>query len=235
MPDLIIKHPNPNFIINQVKGWNSRVLYTYYGAPGWTPLDIYNAYDDVTNIFYAIENYNSSNSVILSKGQYQYPQYSRFFKTGKSIRVKGSLLVSSTSDPIFNISAKIYNGTNSSLLTIAAQNNGSNHIFAQNSSYYNVPVNFEITYNCVETDNKGAPSLWFQANGFYQYDFGSYNNGGANNNVIYVPIWNYTNSTQWIGVGDSNDAYDIYISFDGSANLGNPGIILRHLTVEELS
>ena len=222
-----LKHIPPNFTINGVKGWNSRLLYTFYGNASNPDFDYYAQTGDYTiNLFSAIADWQQTNGAILSKGQYNYPQYSYFFKTGKSIRVKGTLLIDADA-ATFNIRASIKNVTDNSVWAIARPNNGNDHTVGKGGVHEKMPVNFEITYGCIE-DNSN--NLYFQANGFYQYEFSDYNSEGSNVAVAYVPIWN---STQFTNVGTNDDNYELHISFDNS-NRVDP-LVIRHLTIEELS
>ena len=221
-----LKHTPPNFTVNSIKGWNTRLLYTFYGYFN-TAFNYYAVATNYTNnLFSTIANWENSNAIIVSKGQYNYPQYSYFFKTGKSIRVKGHLLVTSDdTNQIFNIFAKIRNITDNSLISIASSDKSNSHTFANGTIVNGLPINFEITYSCVEDNN----DLYFQANGFFQYEYDSYSGGGTNRSVVYVPIWS---DNQFTLVGTNDDEYNLYISFDDS---NVPNITLRHMTVEELS
>ncbi|CAB4143473.1 hypothetical protein UFOVP449_197 [uncultured Caudovirales phage] len=220
-----LKHTSPNFTVNAVNGWHTRLLYGFYGDKD-TTFDYYvqTGGDYTSNLFSTIKTWEEGNT-ISSKGQYIYPQYSYFFKTGKSIRISGTLLVSADSGGVFNIYSKIRNQTGDSTYIIACQNNAQNHTFANSAEAGPLPVHFEITYGCVEDGG----DIYMQSNGRYQYEYVDYNSGGTNTSNVYIPIWN---ATQYQIVGNTSDEYQLYISFDGS---NATSIVVRHLMVEELS
>jgi len=225
MPSLI-KHIPPDFNINTVKGWNTRLLYNFYGSPATAPMDYVSVTgaDYTINIFDAIDTWANGIGSIVSKGQFLFPH--RYFKTGKSIRVRGKLIISvDGSSPLFNINARIDN-SNNGLILLANQNDNNDHQFPDKD---NVPVDFEIVYNSIELK---TPELVMQANGYYQYNTDSYNTPGPNSNNIYVPIWN--SEGPYIQVENSlSGTNKICINFANSNSISN--IKIHYLTVEELS
>ena len=220
-----IKHSPPSFNINTVKGWNTRLLYNFYGAPS-AIFDYYvTGGNYAINIFDVIQTWEANNTQLGSKGQFVFP--AKYFKTGKSVRVRGRLLINGGTSSIFNIRASIDNSVNG-LTPVAAQNNFNDHTFAAGNSQTDVPIDFEIIYTSLETTDL---VLFMQANGYYQYNTNEYNTAGTNLTNAYVPIWN---STQYISVELTSltGTNELYISFDNSTVTK---IILSYLTVEELS
>ena len=227
MPSLI-KHIPPDFNINTVKGWNTRLLYNFYGSHANATMDYVSVTgaDYTINIFDAIDTWASGIGRIVSKGQFLFPH--RYFKTGKSIRVRGRVLVTSDDSRTFNIRASI-NNSNYGTSPVAAQNDGANHTFAKGNIRTNVPVEFEIVYTSVETTES---YLYMQANGYYKYEYDFYSNGGRNLSVVHVPIWFHGQYVRVDSDLTGNYTNKIYISFDGS---DVQAIKLFYLTVEELS
>jgi hypothetical protein len=223
----VIKHSTPTFIVNKVKGWNTRLIYAYYGIIGSTFDYVSESGGNLTlNLFSVIANssLNASNGSIY-KGQYS-NLGPRYFKTGKSLRIKGQFLITGTSSKIFNILSQIDITGGGGTTLISNTNNNHNHTLPSNIT--DCPVNFELTYNSLESD-ADPNRTYIQSNGFYQYNAGDYNQNGPNiENNVYVPIYS-TNG--YISTGEISDSYDLYISFDNS-EIDNLKIV--YLTIEEL-
>ncbi len=217
----IIRHIAPSFIINKVKGWNTRLIYKYYGHPG-TPLTFDPA--NVSNLLTEIANSFTSNDP-LYKGQYIFPAGSRYFKTGKSIRIKGRFWISGTGGDVFNIVAKVKFSNTS--VTIASSNDGQNHTLS--TSLSDCPVDFEVTYNSIEDSQTDPPDLYLDVNGFYQYTFSNYKTSGANVENSYVPVWDSKGT--YTEITNVNDDIELVLSFDNSTI---PTLTLIYLTIEEL-
>jgi len=230
MPAAQAKHTQPTFTINEQPGWNTRLLYTYYGHNGSA-----NLIDYVTetggsftgNIFDVIGNFATSANIFNHKGSVAFPAVNNFLKTGKTLRVEGSLWVSSTGGQ-FNMRASVENSTNGVVL-LAAQNNNNNHDL---TTVDLMPVFFKIDFSSVETNDNGTKELYLMANGYYEYCKGNYDTGGKNDTLAFIPIYNKSNTTPYISLGNANSNNKLYISFDGSSNISSIKII--HLTVEEL-
>lgn len=227
-----IIHTSPNFNVNSVNGWHTRLIYSFYGNKLVGEFNyVSQTFGNYTlNIFEVLKNWQISTGFIATKGNYTFGTNKRFLCSGKIIRIKGSLLVSVGDPGNFNMTAQIKNISQSNLVPIAAQNNGQNHSFVAGGDSFNlVPVNFEIIYRAIETDK---PGLFIGAEGFYQYNRDSYDSGGNNLSNAYVPIVNL--SINYIEVGNPDESYELYLSFDNtSSTIGS--IILRNLTVEEIS
>ena len=220
------KYTQPTFTINEQPGWHTRLLYSYYG---FEALDYYAQTGGYTqNLFEVIDTYwgGVNPPYMARKGTYFFPNGSRFFKTGKHIRIEGRLRVSSTNSAIFNIDAGIYN-ENSGLITLAASNKRNDHSFALANGRDSVPVYFKINYMSWEDDSS---NLYMAAEGHYQYEFESYNGGGPNTTVTYVPIW--IDKGPYVKIDNIQYSNKLYISFDGSSGITNITPIC--ITVEEL-
>jgi len=214
----IIRHIAPSFIINKVKGWNTRLIYKYYGSTE-SPLQV--DPPQIENLFTTIANTSTSNNP-LYKGQHIFPGGSRYFKTGKSIRIKGRFWITGTSGEPFNIWAGVKFGNTG--LKIASSNNGTNHTLP--ASLVDCPVDFEITYNSIENNSS---QLYLDVNGFYQYSFGNYKTTGANVENSYVPIWD--DKGTYTAITSVDEAIELVLSFDSSTI---PVLTLIYLTIEEL-
>ena len=227
-----IKHTAPSLTINEVKGWQSRILYNYYGRYDSGLMDYVSetSSDYTLNLFSIIDAYQSGvASYPIQKGLYEFP--SKYFTTGKSIKVEGQFLVSANSNK-FNIHAKIDN-SNNDIISLSSTNNGNNHDVAAGGIVEDLPIYFKIIYTAVERYDGGASpttGLYMMANGHYQYEYDSYNGGkGSNTSVVYVPIWT---TSPYVLIDDTTGINKLSISFDNS----NTTVIkLVYMTVEELS
>ena len=160
-----------------------------------------------------------------------------YWKTGKSVRIKGALHLPGAADTnIFNMRLSIRDIAAVTTTVLAKQNNGTNHTITipggtplSEGPY----VNFEFIYSSVigtvtQIDNKNQ--IFMKAEGYYQYD----NNldTGGNDQTRFVPV--YYNVPYYEALNDSNQAMSptrIMIDFDGSTV---SSILLRYVTVEEL-
>jgi len=243
MPALYLKnyiHTTPTHLINGVKGWNSRLIYSYYGSPTNTlPYLEATGGDYSINIFEAIRLYTfpDTGGSPIYKGTNRFPP--RYFSTGKNLRIKGSLKISTTGTAIFNTNISIYYpglGTTS----IANQNGGGNHTVANRDGVDDMPINFDITLTSIEmydTVNQ-TNEVYMQANGHYQYAYSSFSTGGDNTDTVYVPIYGKNeygpNKTPYILVADNfENPIPLIWSFTGSSNVDKIDIL--YITIEELS
>ena len=225
----IIKSPSPTKTINNINGWNTRLLYSYCGIFNnnfFDYVDVINgsySSDFSTNLFDAMDYYQTHTvpNDAVYKGTSTFP--SRYFTTGKNVRVKGRFLVSGDND-IFNIRTGLFNSGNG-VIGLSRQNAGNTHHFANDNNVSDVPVDFSIIYTSIELD---SPSLCMMSNGYYRYEYADYASGGSNRDVVHVPIWNLNPSTY---IDNTSGYNQIRISFDGS---GVTSMKLIYLTIEEL-
>lgn len=187
-----------NETINGVKGWSIRSIFSQT-----IPQLI-----DITSTNY-FESLLTGSYKGLNKGNLP-PNY---WHEGKLIRIKGTFLYSTSTSERLDMIVSITDNIN----TITAQpNDGNPHDFASGNALVNVPVNFEIIMCRGEHD--------FSVSGFYQYEWGSYNSGGVNSKVVYVPITPNTDTT-----------LDFTQTTTISLNVVDDRVNMIHCTVEELS
>ena len=186
----------PNLTKDGVEGWGSRLIFSQ-NYPQYMDLNY-------TNYFDAIP----PNYIRGTLGLFP----SNYWSQGRILRLKASMFYSGSGSR-FNISTRLTDGSN----TInCRQDNGNNHDFASNNTAYNVPVNLEITYVRTGDDNG------FAISGFYQYEWGSYDGGGENSKVVYVPM-NYV-----YGNLDFSSPTQITITIEDQP------VDIKWLTIEEL-
>lgn len=187
-----------NETINGVKGWSIRSIFSQT-IPQLVDISSTNYFEILP-----IGSYKG-----LNKGNLP-PNY---WHEGKLIRIKGTFLYSTSTSERLDMIVSITDNIN----TITAQpNDGNPHDFANGNALVNVPVNFEITLCRGEHD--------FSVSGFYQYEWGSYNSGGVNQKVVYVPITPKTDTT-----------LDFTQTTIISLNVVDDRVYMVHCTVEELS
>lgn len=184
----------PNLTKNGVKGWETRLIYSQ-NIPQQMDLSSTNYFDAVNGSY-----------VRGALGIYP-PNY---WSNGKTLRLKASLNYGG-SGARFNISTRLSDGNNS---ISCRQNNGNDHDFANGNAEYDVPISLEITY--VSADSEMFIS------GFYQYEWGSYANGGSNSKVVYVPM-NF-----------STGSLDFTTNTQMNITIDNQPVQVNWLTIEEI-
>jgi len=185
----------PNFTKDDIQGWNTRLIFSQ-NLPTNLDLTSYNYFDEV--------------SPSLTRGTLgRFPR--GYWSEGRILRLKANLTYGNALE--LNIDTEISDGTNG---LRCRSDDGNIHEFAGGNQPSGVPVNLEITYV------KG-PGSEFSMSGFYQYEWGSYQSGGANSKVIYVPM-NYVN--------------DVVIDFAQTTGIGlvigNGNVTVNWMTLEEL-
>lgn len=227
MPLTVLKHIAPSLNINSVKGWDTRLIYCFYGLPD-SPFNYVSVAggDYETNLFQAIklfgDYYKGNNTFGLD----------RYYSTGKNLRIKGRFIVTSNdSNRLFNIWVNLDNKDLGINYQLAATNNKNDHTFFNGNIGESVPVDFEIIISFVESVEGENPIFLAQANGYYQYNLDSYSANGFNIQNAYVPIWN-GGETNFIGPLNSLNSFILNINFSRSSVYK---IILSYLTIEELS
>ena len=251
--DYTYKHSSPTFNINGVKGWDTRLIYSYYGYPKL----IYNYSESgsaggyTNNLFEGIEYFQEDSgktfhsSSLAYKGEYQrYPAY--YFKTGKTLRIKSNIYISSSVDDYttLNVRTGIYNLTTSQYYTLGIQNYGYKNHETNRLLQASVDLEINLTSVGVFLSSSLTNKLYIQANGFYQYlNLDCFINPSNCNTASfsqhqYVPIGlnpippfeNETGSFRY--VGDITDLYKLTLDFSGSRTLNF--LIPTKLTIEEL-
>lgn len=229
MPAIVnARHTAPTLTINEVKGWQTRLLYSYYGK-----LDTLMDYVEETegafnrNLFTVIDEYENTSEFTLKKGVYTFPP--SYFWTGKSVKIEGQFLVSVEEGPKnFNIRANIKK-QNGDIAEIAATNNYNSHTFARGNSAINVPVYFKIVYTSVVNTET---SVYMMANGHYQYEFSSYDGAESTNQaVVYVPIWYINKDTPSVYTEIAKESNELRIEFTNSTVSSIKPV---YITIEEL-
>lgn len=188
----------PNFNAAEIDGWTNRVIFSQN-----IPTDV-----NLTGG----NNYFTNIPPIITRGTLgRFPR--NYWKQGRTLRLKASLLYSGNGSKL-DIVASLDDSSNS---IIARPNNGNSHNFVAGNAANNVPINLEITY--VRGGDDNALSI----SGFYQYEWGSYDSGGDNSKVVYVPI-TFINSN--------------VLDFTSQTQMGlyvdNEIVTINWLTVEEL-
>jgi hypothetical protein len=233
MPSYSQRHSAPTFLIDGVKGWNTRQIYNYYGNSSYTTLNyITEAGNYSTDLFSVINSFENTNTVFLHKGITTFPTH--YFKAGKSIRVRGYLKVTNatTIPSIFNMVFYMNNSAGSAT-KIGSSNDGSDHLFARgNLENQIIIINFETTIFGIETISKPSV-LYMAALGYFQYNMQVEGEDPPTNMLnAYVPI--YSNGMAIVDSDISTSTYTntLQITFDGSSDL--TGIYPLNLTIEEL-
>jgi hypothetical protein len=211
-------HPDPDTVQNLAGGWYSN-----------------SEFDGIADL---IGNYGG-----YCHGSYTFP--GKYWFTGKTLRVKGSCMVYSTSAEegykVFNMRFGLKEFDGDSVITLAVQNNNNNHIFISTSpkSLGLLPVEFQCDIKCTFLNPGADPSSVFQAQGYYIYDYIDYDGGGkgTNSKNCYIPVY-LSNNNGFIETG--NDAFYRYgsgIIFNFYANDGTvvDEIYITNLTIEELA
>jgi hypothetical protein len=251
------KHPAPTFNVNGVKGWDTRLIYSYYGYPmyatgfqynywrqtsGSNPNYDYNLFEGIKDFevsqLYPDQGGGFSNEIYSSsiyKGTYEnFP--SRYFKTGKTLRIKSNMIISSSgveSTPLFNMRVGIYNNTRSTYYTLGTQYQNMQSHYSPRYNY--APVSIEINIISVESYDSSSISnqLLMKAEGFYQYTNLTCISPGTCTTPLsdfnYVPIG--LNDVS-VYVGDITDSYILTLDFLNS--VGIDAIYPSQLTIEEL-
>jgi hypothetical protein len=222
---------SPSSVVNGIKGWNQRHLYNYYGNPTNNLLDYYVESEGVynVNLFRVVELYepNGKDSPVLYKGGYNFPI--GYFKTGKSLRIKGRLLFATDPTDVshFDIRVRIENSVDG-LTTLATSNNGTRHVPAKGIS--NLPVDFEIIVTSVPVadSNASTDDLYVQANGSYNYVVSQ----ETNINPIYVPIWSDSPLKRVSSDGLKTTTNNLWLDFGNSDLVTSIKVV--YLMVEEL-
>jgi hypothetical protein len=202
-------HVGPDYNINLLNGWHTRLIYSYYGQP---ILD-YDAdanekllYWDGPEIIGILANQNApiirqlfdyENSldpqIKIQRGRNQFdPGY---FSTGKLLRMKGRFLVkpagTDTGNQYFNMDINVINDENVKI--IGSQFYGLNdvRIGADSGNTYNepTPIDFEVIISSMIAhydDKGGAKQLIMRADGEYRMHLSP--SAGIDGRFISVPI-----------------------------------------------
>ena len=186
----------PTLNKSDIKGWETRLIFSQ-NIP---------EYLDITS-----SDYFSVISPNLTRGTLGYFP-AKYWSQGRVLRLKANLTYGNAGK--LDIQTQITDFNNS---IACRQNNGQEHVFAGGNGPSNVPVSLEITYVRAGSDNG------FGMSGFYQYEWGSYDSGGGNSKVVYVPM---------------NYVYDSIIDFSAPTQIGliinNGPVVVNWMTIEEL-
>lgn len=196
MPGMIT---TPDFNKNDIQGWNTRLIFSQ-NIP--SNVDLTSHHNYFTNI-----------SAAYTRGTLgAFPE--NYWSQGRMLRLKASFNYTGIGGSKLDINAGLDDGTNA---IFGVSDNGNAHNFAGGNPLTNVPINLEITFSRSGTDNG------FTISGFYQYEWGSYDSGGDNTKVIYVPI---------------NNVYDTILDFTQPTQMilyvEDQSIEVFWLTIEEL-
>ena len=191
---------SPTNTKDDIPGWETRLIFSQT-IP--TPLNLMG-----TNYFDAVHSFPLTRGTLGA-----FP--SGYWSQGRILRLKASFNYScGGSSARLNVITSLSDGTNEAG---ARSDSGQNHDFAQGVVVENVPVHLEINYF------KGGDDASFGISGFYQYEWGSYEFGGSNKNVVHVPI---------------NNIYDFTLDFSQPTQLGlsinDRPVDIFLLTIEEL-
>jgi len=209
MPAQIYPAQPPSFVVNLVRGWDCRVIYSFWGN-----VENYVAFDTrYTNLFDGIgDNWKGEGGIKNATKTCE-----EFFHTGKNLRICGRFFVTGANGGIFNMRVSI-GGT-----SISAQNAFNNHELRPGLN--NCPIDFEIILTSVAlADDR---QIGIQANGFYQYNLDEYTTGGENNANAYVPI--FQTGYQLLS---PETPTELDISFLGNAEISE--INVAYIFIEEL-
>jgi hypothetical protein len=226
-----------------VPGYYTRTLFSYISA---SPFNTNGEWDfttpDYNGIQYLIDNYPGD-----CHGDYRLP--SHYWRPGKSIRVKGSLMVYGINDILLayqqcylNMLFGIYSFDADNTLVLAQQNDSAFHTFIEGSGELGLlPIEFQCTITCPYINPAADPSLYFQAQGYYKYTRDNYNSEGDNSNNRYVPVWNSYNNG-FISTSDSQfytgQTGIIFNFFTGELTYPDHvpnNLYITNLTIEELA
>jgi len=204
-------------------GYHSRTLFSFTTpSPGKIQV--------LDEGWYTNNEFDGIADLIGTYGEYCHGNYilpGKYWFTGKTLRVKGSCMVYSTSAEEFykvlNMRFGLKEFDSGDVITLAIQNNNNDHAFIGGGDPLGLlPVEFQCDIKCTFINPGGDPAVIFQAQGYYIYDFSNYNGGnkGSNNQIRYVPVY-LSNNNGFIETG--NDAFYIYgsgIIFNFYANDG---------------
>jgi len=175
---------NTNELVLQ--GYHSRTIFSYSSE---NLVNLYNT--DVTNesntdgIQFLIDNSGTNDY----HGSHILPAY--YWKPGKVLRVRGSIIASSTEGSgNFNMRFGLNAGGLLIPQWLAIQNNSNNHSFANNDTY-SIPVDFACDIYCAYIENDETDAQ-FGASGYYQYQYIDANQTGNDFRQVYVPVWDDT-------------------------------------------
>lgn len=193
MPGII---STPTFTKSDLIGWDTRLIFSQ-NYPYQMDLNSTNYFDAIPNSY-----------VRGTLGSYPI----NYWSEARVLRLKAGLMYDGSGSKL-DIQAWLNDGTTS---IKCSQNNGNSHDFAQGNTVTNVPINLEITFV------RGGNGSDLSISGFYQYEWGSYDVGGANNRVVYVPM------TYASGTLDFTQPTQIIIY------VNNQPITFLWMTIEEL-
>ena len=230
----------PTNLVNGIQGWNTRLIYAYYGSPAGA-YDIGPHLSAGTELFGDLSAYTfpDTNYQPITKGFQNYYKLvtltNRYFATGKNLRIRGRFLISTPplTSPTFSMNVAVYNfgGVGDTTTTIASTNNGAGHLVSQGVD--RAPLDFEIIITGIESQTDTPSSrinLYMQANGYFQYNIDPTDRNGT---VIYVPIYeaNGPNPYSVVGLVDDGSSNGVQIQLDGT---DIDSLYVYYVTVEEL-
>lgn len=201
-----VKNGNPNFNFNTQNGldggYTTRLKYALL-FPITTSY-----FNDTDNIFDWIQ----ANAIGYYKGFFTYPMINRDIILRFKCVFQYSCLDSNTP-----LNIKI--GWNDSITTyFADQNDNQSHVFAKGEIKSDVPVDLEFTIALMNND-------CISMTGHYKYEFDSYNSGGDNTQIAYVPLTPFSSDAVTL----SSNCYPILSIYGSQEN-----ITINYLTIEEI-
>jgi hypothetical protein len=220
-------HIAPTNIINGVKGWNIRHIYNYYGSSDYTTFNYADGGNYDINLFSAIQS-STPNEY---KGDYVFP--ARYFLSGKNLRVKGMLYISSgaNTDAWLKINAGI-NNTEKTYETIGSIDATTKYHFFGNGFTRSAYTEFELIYSGIETLQK-PPKLLMGASGYFRYDELSSDTNLLNNRNFLIPIVRINPLVEINSDLDTApEPITINLNFAGSYHIDTINVL--NLSIEEL-
>jgi hypothetical protein len=210
--------PNPTFNVNNITGYNKRILFSHYSTP-----DGYVTIAPNAGLFIQLNDYSKGNILndLIKYGEDTY------WTTGRHLKIKGRLFWEAQSGDAIRIRAGIVTQT----FTPIAYTNGQSDTFHTTVNDFNGPIDFEITITSLNF-KVTQYGLSIQINGWMRYCTDAFNASTNNHGFRYIPIY----SPNWFDnppnpFYEIGDDFSLYMDFEGSDGV----IKIAYLFIEELS